>query len=424
MNKTRMKISSGTHIGLVRKRNEDNLGYIETPNGHLIIVCDGMGGHKGGDIASSIAVESIISFFNKEKYQSIELALYKSLETANRNIIQQAKANTDLHGMGTTATVAIIRDKKAYYAHIGDSRIYFIHQSKIARLTRDHSYVQSLVDQGVISEQDAEKHPKRNQIQKALGITNYIEPSISDVPLKLIKGDQLLLCSDGLFGLVNDRTIQATLSDDKLALEQKKDELIKLALRAGGNDNITLQLAEMNLSSARNTIVLSGLVLALVLIFLGGFMFYTPIKRNLNVFLHFQNDLTQNSKDDSLSEKIAINPGINTDKQLDSTVTENGKDNLENGETKENENMKASISGSAMPADTIYKTIKGDSWNLIYKKFGVCSCFIKDISENKEAYGKRYVFKDKPLIIPLRYSSKEEFNPEGFSEYNKPCKDQ
>jgi len=239
-------------LGKVRTAQEDSHINDETPNGHLFVVCDGMGGHVGGAEASSTAVKSIFEFLNKEKYPDIKKALNAALQFANTQILDKVNENPALKGMGTTACILLLQEDKAYIAHVGDSRIYLYlgKEKELHRITKDHSFVQTLVDlpEGhpeKISDDDAENHPNKNRILRALGIKQVLDPTICEKPILPKNGDMFLICSDGLNGMLPDNKIEAVLRK-KATLKEKGDRLIALALEAGGYDNITLQLIEIS----------------------------------------------------------------------------------------------------------------------------------------------------------------------------------
>lgn len=233
-----------TNVGKVRSANEDNYGDTMTPNGHLFVVCDGMGGHVGGAKASSIAVSSIIEYFMREQYGNLIQAIDRSLSFANEQIFANAMSDPTLKGMGTTAVVLIITGDDCYIGHVGDSRIYLKSDNKLYRITKDHSFVQTLVDSGVISDDEAESHPNKNQILKALGTSSVVEGTISQKALKVKAGDVFLLCSDGLNGMVNDKGLEMMLQGENLQLSG--DNLIRAALDAGGTDNITATIVAID----------------------------------------------------------------------------------------------------------------------------------------------------------------------------------
>ena len=231
-------------VGRVRSANEDFCGYQSTPNGELFVVCDGMGGHVGGAEASKTAVSYIIKTLAETKYEDIPLALKKALTDANAAVYEKGRQNPSLSGMGTTACVLMVWDGKAWISHVGDSRIYlFTARDKVLhRITKDHSYVQSLVDMGQLDDRDAETHPRKNVILKALGIKENLSVETVQMPVLPSDGDMFLICSDGLSGMVDDDRIECILADNdviEVALQTLMDE----ANAPGrGTDNITAQL--------------------------------------------------------------------------------------------------------------------------------------------------------------------------------------
>lgn len=236
-------IGNATHVGQVRKANEDYFGNFQTPNGHVFVVCDGMGGHVGGAKASRIAVESIKSFLSSNEFSDPKLAIHHSIVNANASIIKFAEQNIELKGMGATCVMMLISDKGVFIGHVGDSRIYQYADSKLIRHTKDHSFVQTLVDMGEISESEAERHPRKNEISNALGLPNMKPPTIRDESISVHKNDIVLLCTDGLTGIVNDKGIAQVLRTNK-SIQAKADILVESANQGGGNDNITVQLIE------------------------------------------------------------------------------------------------------------------------------------------------------------------------------------
>lgn len=235
-------------IGNVRKAQEDSHDMAAlTPNGDVFVVCDGMGGHVGGKQASSIAVKSIIEYLKADKYSQPLQALNDALQYANMQILGYANAHPELKGMGTTACIVLLQDTEAYIAHVGDSRIYLYlgKEKQLHRVTKDHSFVQTLVDAGQITDDEAEHHPNKNRILKALGIKPALEPSFNAVKPK--NDDVFLICSDGLSGMISDKVIGEIMSKD-VSLRQKGDLLINSALDAGGLDNITIELIKISSS--------------------------------------------------------------------------------------------------------------------------------------------------------------------------------
>lgn len=238
---------SKTVIGLVRKANEDSIGSIVKPNKYnlnLRIVCDGMGGHIGGAKASKIAVQSIQEYFTNNPNPVPQIALKEAIGFANIQIYGSAQAEPEFKGMGTTCTVLLEIEGLIYIAHVGDSRIYIHTDKKLYRITKDHSYVQELVDKGEITDQQMETHPKKNQLTRALGISDEVEVEVVSKPILAKTGDYFMLCSDGLNGLINDRMINSVLKTN-VSIETMVNNLITMAESAGGHDNISVDLIEV-----------------------------------------------------------------------------------------------------------------------------------------------------------------------------------
>jgi serine/threonine protein phosphatase PrpC len=237
------RFANHTDIGRIRKQNEDYMGYFENQNGTFFLVCDGMGGHVGGAVASQTAVQSIRAYFERQYYEVPSEAIYQAILYANQQIFQKSQFNLDLKGMGTTCVLLMFRSGKLYYGHVGDSRLYMHSTGFFRRLTRDHSFVQALIDQGLLAEEDAENHPRRNELLRALGTQNFVDVEVSIEPIIPKRGDTFLLCSDGLNSLVSDAGINEILNQ-RLDIQQKALRLVETANALGGYDNITVQLIE------------------------------------------------------------------------------------------------------------------------------------------------------------------------------------
>jgi len=233
-----------TDKGLVREVNEDNLGHsLNSKNGDVFVVCDGMGGHVGGQTASTIGVNALLSELTSKTHNNMHVAISQALTFANEQVLGHAEADPSLKGMGSTATVCLFKDDLLYVGHVGDSRAYIYSDKKLYRITRDDSYVQELVDKGVITEDEAEMHPNKNRILQALGSTGSITPRIPKKPFKLKTGDLLLLCSDGLTSMVVDELIEQLINPQDLG--GTLQELHKIAMTNGGKDNITMTLIKI-----------------------------------------------------------------------------------------------------------------------------------------------------------------------------------
>ena len=233
-----------TDIGNVRKANEDNFGFIQGKLGPIFTVCDGMGGHVGGATASKIAVNRILEYLSTSNLSSPAVEINNAIVLANQEILETAAANPELKGMGTTCTVMIAINDSVHIGHVGDSRIYLLSNNKLHRITKDHSFVQNLVDSGAISDNEAESHPRKNELTRALGVRNLVEPTTNANPIQPKQGDVFMLCSDGLCGLVNDSEMQNILNQHQ-SLDAGAQALIMAAKQAGGHDNITVQLARV-----------------------------------------------------------------------------------------------------------------------------------------------------------------------------------
>lgn len=237
-----MKIFAKTDVGKVREMNQDYY-YISRDDDDLkiFILADGMGGYKGGEIASKLATLTAKSYI-ESNFEQIEhskeeiLKLVKSAaEYANMVVYEKSKENKELEGMGTTLEIVVVFENRVYIGHVGDSRIYRIRDKFMRKLTNDHSYVQKLVKDGTITKEEAEQHPKKNMLMKALGCTAFLEP---DVMVKgFQKNDILVMCSDGLTNMVSTEEIYEIIKGDIYVAAR---DLIDRANQNGGLDNITV----------------------------------------------------------------------------------------------------------------------------------------------------------------------------------------
>jgi PPM family protein phosphatase len=235
-----------SHIGYVRNTNEDSIYVPENGVGNYVAVADGMGGHKAGEIASKIVIDSLTELLgglNAEEITGIEIK--KALEEANQRVWYDSKTNNDHRGMGSTATVAAFRKNIAVIGHVGDSRAYILSGGSLKQITKDHSYVQMLVDSGYITKAEAENHPNKNIITKSIGIDCEIEIDIYEVIIK--NGEIILLCTDGLNSVVSDEKIADILSGD---VEKAAERLVDMSLSLGGPDNVSVVIAYMDGESA------------------------------------------------------------------------------------------------------------------------------------------------------------------------------
>lgn len=246
-NNERLQISLGnkSDAGKVRAKNEDFMESFKSNSGDVFIVCDGMGGHIGGEIASKLAVFTIKEFIIKspDDNSNVSQLIYGALNAANEALHNKTGENPELNGMGTTCVILILKNETAYFGNVGDSRLYLIRNKKIYQLSKDQSFVQELVDQGIISSEDAETHPRKNEILQALGVNLKIEPQLNPEGLKVYKNDKFLLCSDGLSGMISNKEILEIVNQSPVM--DACDKLVSLANFNGGTDNITVQIAHI-----------------------------------------------------------------------------------------------------------------------------------------------------------------------------------
>ena len=233
----KLSIQIGNHSdkGMVRETNQDSFGSAKTDWGELFVVADGMGGHKGGEIASKITVDALCNSFKSEKVSNPLSFLNESIINADLQVKENAEEKPELKGMGTTVVALIVKDGKAFYAHVGDSRIYLFRHKKALQLTKDHSYVQQLVDEGTITPKEAEDHPMKNRILQAIG-GEKTKPDLNSETL--YQDDILLLCTDGLSGEVSADEMWENVKSSK-PMDACKT-LVDLANERGGPDNSTV----------------------------------------------------------------------------------------------------------------------------------------------------------------------------------------
>ena len=238
----KLKHFAKTDIGLKRKANEDSIGELlfnKSKYGNIYIVCDGMGGHEGGKMASETAINSIIEYFSNTPSDSPTTALKEAIEFANIQIFGKAQSDSQYKGMGTTCCVLLEKNNLIYVAHVGDSRIYISSDGKFHRVTKDHSFVQGLFDNGQISEEEMETHARKNELTQALGVSTEVNVEVCSDPILAKKGDNFLICSDGLCGLIDDNKIYDIVNKGKTNSDIGNN-LIDAANNAGGTDNISV----------------------------------------------------------------------------------------------------------------------------------------------------------------------------------------
>jgi len=240
-----LEIAGLTDVGLLRTNNEDSYLYWEPESdeefrrkGRLAVIADGMGGYEGGQEASRLAVETVRYVYEHNFNGDPQAALVTGLRAAHDAILRFAHAHPQYVGMGTTCTALSIVGQHLYFAHIGDSRLYLLSKERVSRLTRDHSYVSRLVENGIVRSEDAESHPQRHILTAALGSGHEVSPHAPEGPVAIRQGDVLVLCTDGLWSVVAESEIsrisQSESSTDACA------KLVRTALERGGPDNVTV----------------------------------------------------------------------------------------------------------------------------------------------------------------------------------------
>jgi serine/threonine protein phosphatase PrpC len=236
-----VRVAMKTDVGRVRTENQD-FAVVTSPEeyradkGQLMLVADGMGGHRGGATASRMAASIVKSEYLGSTDGDVESVLRGALQKANAQIFQDSQSNPELRGMGTTCSVVVIRGDTAHVAHVGDSRVYLIRDNSIQQLTEDHSLVATMVREGLLTSREAEVHPRRNVLQRSVGVLPELEADILP-PLRVKPGDVFVICSDGLHGLIKPEEILEVVQQP---LEQAVDELVNRSLARGAPDNVTV----------------------------------------------------------------------------------------------------------------------------------------------------------------------------------------
>lgn len=233
-----------TDIGQKRQLNQDFIYLSETPIGNLpnvFIVADGMGGHNAGDYASRYAVETVVEEIGVSFEKNPVRIMERAIERANTLIREKASEDAAYNGMGTTMVIATCLGRYLEVANVGDSRLYVVNSDRIEQITQDHSLVEEMVRMGGIDRESARNHPDKNIITRAIGARDYIEADFFN--LELQTGDMVLLCSDGLTNMMDDETIHQILTTDG-SLEDRVEELVRIANQNGGKDNISVVVVE------------------------------------------------------------------------------------------------------------------------------------------------------------------------------------
>lgn len=245
-----IELGNLTDVGCHRSHNEDYYCYAEPESdaafarkGRLLVIADGMGGHRGGAAASGIAVDTVRSAYLASDAETPAGALSIAVQEAHRAIQNFAREHPELEGMGTTCIAAVVKGAELTYAHVGDSRLFLVRGKDILQLTEDQTVVNRLIHQGMIAADEAAKHPDHSVLIAALGIGDAVIPEIPERPIPLAAGDILVLCTDGLHDLVDKPELAASVMTESPATACRN--LIELAKSRGGHDNITVQILKV-----------------------------------------------------------------------------------------------------------------------------------------------------------------------------------
>ncbi len=245
----RIQAFSLTDTGRKRKENQDFCAVFSKGDALLMVVADGVGGHKCGDVASRLAVETLRRMFNETEIEDPRDFFEHAIQKANQEVRNYIEATPSCKGMATTFTAVIIRNSTLTLLHVGDSRAYLLRKGRFQRLTEDHTLVRRMMQEGVLSPEEAKTHPKRHIIVNAVGIAPIQEFDLRQMELQV--GDKILLCSDGLYDEVSEREIAKILEENSPKEAVRK--LVETANEAGGKDNISVTLAVMEGSALMNT---------------------------------------------------------------------------------------------------------------------------------------------------------------------------
>lgn len=233
-----LRFAAGSHKGMIREGNEDS-GYAGP---RLLAIADGMGGQAAGEVASSEVISTLVTLDDDVPGSDLLTSLGQAVQRANDQLRSMVEEDPQLEGMGTTLTALLWTGQRLGLVHVGDSRAYLLRDGVLSQITQDHTWVQRLVDEGRITEEEATTHPQRSLLMRALGSGDHVEPDLSIREVRA--GDRYLICSDGLSGVVSHQTMEETLASYQ-GPQETVQELIQLALRGGGPDNITVIVADV-----------------------------------------------------------------------------------------------------------------------------------------------------------------------------------
>jgi len=313
----KINVYGASSVGKVRKLNEDSFSFDSSrgDKGSIFLICDGMGGHKAGEVASQYASIKIVEYFYKSPQKDIPSKLNESIRMVNREIYNLSQKDSSKRGMGTTVIAVVTFENTLYFANVGDSRAYLLRNDSIRKLTKDHSWLEEKISEGVLSPSEARNNPNKNIITKCVGYEPDVEPNFGSIVLK--EGDRLILCSDGLWDELNDFKIkEVALSNSDL--KKSVERLISTAEGNGGKDNITVvgidygkvKISIINKSKDKVLLSVISILAILFLVFsVVMFNYYNKAKTKSD---KYQNDLSDNSK--IIEDLIKQNKDLNISK--------------------------------------------------------------------------------------------------------------
>ena len=226
-----------TDVGLKRSNNEDSFGVYEVEKGLLVVVCDGLGGNKAGDVASKLAVETIAKTFQGLKGTEYLERIKFSIFEANKIVMEESNKDFDRKGMATTVEALFLKDDTAYWGHVGDSRIYYLKNGKLKQLSKDHSLIQKLIDEGYLTLKEAENHPNKNIIMRALGDSDKIEVDLSKLKINTNDFGKFFICTDGVTAVLQNDELEKILNNDNV--HYISEVIANLVEKRGAPDNYT-----------------------------------------------------------------------------------------------------------------------------------------------------------------------------------------
>ncbi|MBE9466854.1 MAG: LysM peptidoglycan-binding domain-containing protein [Bacteroidetes bacterium] len=400
-NKIYYEFGSLSDTGKLKEHNKDAFIDFKINDGHGFVICNGIDGDEGGAaIASKIAVNSIKQYFVNKNYIDIIKALTNAIIFANYEIYKQAQKSNKYISMGTTIVVVIFIKDKIYYAYVGNSRLYIFRNNSLQGLTKDHTIVQNLIDNGKINENEAKEHPDKDKFFNLLGLKKEIKFGICKKAIKIENEDLLLLCTDGLTNMINDQGILNIIKDRNSSVKHKTLNLINQANENGGNDNITVQLIRFFDSSSQQHIELDdnnkyskkspkkyilGIIITIAII-LGGFLIYNNFFSSKN-----ESKITSMLKNEKNHEKQLASNVINDTQKTSGSIVKSKI--LDKKIITKNSKTKKKIKAYKL----IYTLQKGDNFYRLGLRFNLTINKLEEVNSIKAIHLRAL----QKIIIPL-----------------------